>query len=249
MLKYWDDIMKHFLTAMAMTPGLVLLVACSRSESEKPESEPAGEGARPMVYVVHYPLQYFAERIGGEHVEVVFPAPPDVDPAYWAPEEDTIVAYQQARAVADALSALRPEHQEAFQLGLAALENDLQSLDRELEGLFSLHPSRPLIFSHPVYQYLVRRYNLNARSVHWEPDEMPPEAEWQSLEALRADHPATCMIWEGAPRQDIVQRLTDLGLATAVFDPCGNVPEEGDFLAVMRRNIQNLAALPPDPPP
>ena len=27
------------------------------------------------VYVVNYPLQYFAERIGGGHVKVVFPAP------------------------------------------------------------------------------------------------------------------------------------------------------------------------------
>ena len=27
------------------------------------------------VYVVNYPLKYFAERIGGQHVKVVFPAP------------------------------------------------------------------------------------------------------------------------------------------------------------------------------
>ena len=27
------------------------------------------------VYVVNYPLKYFAERVGGEHVRVVFPGP------------------------------------------------------------------------------------------------------------------------------------------------------------------------------
>jgi len=48
------------------------------------------------VYVVNYPLQFFAERIGGEHVNVVFPAPADVDPAYWMPDTPTIAAYQQA---------------------------------------------------------------------------------------------------------------------------------------------------------
>ncbi len=48
------------------------------------------------VYVVNYPLQYFAERIGVEHVNVVFPAPADVDPAYWMPDTQTIAAYQQA---------------------------------------------------------------------------------------------------------------------------------------------------------
>jgi len=48
------------------------------------------------VYVVNYPLQYFSERIGGEAVEVHFPVPPDVDPAYWNPDILTIQKYQKA---------------------------------------------------------------------------------------------------------------------------------------------------------
>ena len=48
------------------------------------------------VYAVNYPLAYFAERIGGEQVEVVFPAPADVDPAYWAPAPEVIADYQKA---------------------------------------------------------------------------------------------------------------------------------------------------------
>ena len=56
----------------------------------------AAAADRLTVYTVNYPLAYFAERIGGEQVEVVFPAPPDVDPAYWMPDQATIAAYQQA---------------------------------------------------------------------------------------------------------------------------------------------------------
>ena len=48
------------------------------------------------VYTVNYPLKYFAERIGGEYVEVVFPAPADVDPAYWLPDRETVSDYQKA---------------------------------------------------------------------------------------------------------------------------------------------------------
>jgi len=48
------------------------------------------------IYTVNYPLQYFAERIGGDYVSVVFPAPPGVDPAQWAPDSATIAAYQNA---------------------------------------------------------------------------------------------------------------------------------------------------------
>ena len=57
---------------------------------------PAESADRLTVYTVNYPLAYFAERIGGDHVEVVFPAPADVDPAYWMPDLATITAYQQA---------------------------------------------------------------------------------------------------------------------------------------------------------
>ena len=52
--------------------------------------------AQPKVYVVNYPLQYFAERIAGDQVSVVFPAPPDGDPAFWNPDVETIAAFQAA---------------------------------------------------------------------------------------------------------------------------------------------------------
>ena len=48
------------------------------------------------IYVVNYPLIYFAERIADGHAKVVFPAPADQDPAFWAPGPDTIGAFQKA---------------------------------------------------------------------------------------------------------------------------------------------------------
>jgi hypothetical protein len=32
------------------------------------------------------------------------------------------------------------------------------------------------------------------------------------------------------------------GINSLVFDPCGNVPEPGDFLSVVRQNAENLKA-------
>jgi zinc transport system substrate-binding protein len=60
---------------------------------------PVAATERLSVYTVNYPLAYFAERIGADQVEVVFPAPADVDPAYWMPDKSTITAYQQADLV------------------------------------------------------------------------------------------------------------------------------------------------------
>ncbi len=49
-----------------------------------------------VVYTVNYPLQFFAKAIGGDDLDVVFPAPPDVDPADWTPNVDTLLDYQAA---------------------------------------------------------------------------------------------------------------------------------------------------------
>jgi zinc transport system substrate-binding protein len=49
-----------------------------------------------VVYTVNYPLQYFAEAIGGDDLDVVFPAPPDADPANWTPDVDMLLDYQAA---------------------------------------------------------------------------------------------------------------------------------------------------------
>ncbi|HAJ93036.1 MAG TPA: zinc ABC transporter substrate-binding protein, partial [Gammaproteobacteria bacterium] len=51
---------------------------------------------RLSIYVVNYPLQYFAQRIAGEHAEVTFPATGDEDPALWQPTVEIIAGYQQA---------------------------------------------------------------------------------------------------------------------------------------------------------
>ncbi|MEA2079366.1 MAG: metal ABC transporter substrate-binding protein [Pseudomonadota bacterium] len=51
------------------------------------------------VYTVNYPLQYFAQRIAGEHAAVTFPPPGDADPAFWQPSVEIITGYQQADLV------------------------------------------------------------------------------------------------------------------------------------------------------
>ena len=268
--------------------------------------------AQPAVYTVNYPLQYFAERIGGAQVRVVFPAPADVDPAFWAPGVETIAAFQaadlillngatyakwlktaslpkatsvdtsrgfaadfiaveetgthshgpagehshggtafttwldlrqavqQAQAVKEALGRLLPGERQRFEAEYAELERDLLELDERLQAIAKSAPGRPLLASHPVYQYLARRYGLNIESVLWEPDTLPEDPQWGELESALEGHAAGWMLWEGAPLAASVERLAALGVRSVVFDPCGNRPEEGDFLSVMRDNAAQL---------
>ncbi|MEE8558488.1 MAG: hypothetical protein V3T14_11455, partial [Myxococcota bacterium] len=109
-----------------------------------------------------------------------------------------------------------------------------------LMGAAELLSDAPLVFSHSVYQYLERRYGLNGRSVHWEPDEMPEDASWSALEALLEEHPAKGMIWEGEPLPETELRLQSLGVQSVLFLPCGNMPEPDDWLNTMRENAARL---------
>jgi zinc transport system substrate-binding protein len=280
-------------------------------EAPQTASAASGEGTL-TVYTVNYPLQYFTARIGGEHVEAVFPAPPDIDPAFWSPDAATIAAYQaadliflngatyakwvakvslptrklidtsalfadrfleiegavthshgpggehahtgtafttwldfnqaaaQAGAILEALVGHNPEHGDYFRANHAALVADLAALDRDLSAVVADLPDRPLVASHPVYQYLAKRYGMNLKSVMWEPDVSPNLAQWRELDHLRESHPARWMIWEGEPLAHVRERLEAQGVRSVVFDPCGNRPAEGDFLSVMKQNVVSL---------
>ena len=265
------------------------------------------------VYVVNYPLKYFAERIGGDHVNVVFPAPKEGDPAYWNPDTKTIAAYQkadiillnganyakwvrkvslprskmmdtsskfkdryitaadivthshgpggkhaheslaftiwldldlaakQAKAIEKAFGRKRPNRRETFQKNFDLLEKELLDIDKRIKAVISKDPEKLFIGSHPVYDYFARRYGIKMESVHWEPDEIPNDGQWIDLQKLLKAHTAKWMIWEGDPLKESVEKLKTSGIQSLVFDPCGNVPDKGDFLDVMKQNVENLS--------
>lgn len=305
-MKPKTGIMKFVVSIMVLVGVTVFTARAGAKDAEAPLS----------VYVVNYPLQYFAERIGGPDVRVVFPATADGDPAFWKPPPEQIAAYQkadlillngasyakwvahvslpasrmvdtsasfadqfipledqvthshglagkhehgdvafttwldpqqaiaQARAVRDALIRLRPNAAGDFEQRFAGLERELRELDDGLAAAVAAAGSQPLIFSHPVYQYFIRRYGLNGQEVHWEPEQPPSHEQWQELDGLLAQHPARLMVWEGTPDPATVAELEKRGLNSVVFDLCGNVHEEGDYLTVMRENLRRLSEAP-----
>ncbi len=298
-------------SAAAALAGLVL-AACEG------EPQPADDGAalektnRPLVYVVNYPLQYFAECIGSDLIDVNFPAPPDVDPAFWSPDVDTIAAYQQAdllllngagyarwiryatlpesklvdtshafadklihidnatthshgptgehshgetafttwldmdlavlqaMAVRDALTVALPPETDTMNAELASLVAELEGIGTRLEAVGRRLGDAPLLYSHPVYQYLNRRYGFNGQALHWEPDEFPIDEMWRDLDTLLATHPAALMLWEGPPIEATRQELAERNIDVVVFDPAGNRPDNGDFGTAMNRNVSAL---------
>ena len=291
--------------------GCVLIVAACTQEKQAIE-DTAALRYPPRVYTVNYPLAYFAKRIAGESVKVVFPVPPDVDPTFWSPDAEAIADYQQAdlvllngagyagwlqratlsqsrlidtsgaladqvilvddtvthshgpggdhshqgmafttwldmefaagqaRAVFDALVRLRPENETDYRERLNQLEKDLGELDTRLKVVAERIGDQPLVFSHPIFQYLEQAYKLSGRSVHWEPHETPDNDQWRELSKLLSAHNAAWMIWENEPLPDTVSQLEGMRIESLVFRPCGNRPAEGNFVSVMRDNVMAL---------
>tara|TARA_Y100000588_G_scaffold348859_1_gene398805 strand:- start:520 stop:1425 length:906 start_codon:yes stop_codon:yes gene_type:complete len=290
---------------------LFLICGCGKKTDHQPVPQQERTGVISVV-AVNYPLRYFAERIGGELVNVRLPVPAGEDPADWRPEKgelrgfvekvraaelillngagyakwikagewreaqlvhtsgairdslirigkeegirhkhggrehshaglaytiwlDPVLAVKQAETVAEALSRVRPGKAKVF-------AENLELLRKDLEGLGLPTVKQPLIASHPVYQYLERRMNLNLKSVHWEPGTVPDEEGWQALKTMLEEHKAKVMIWEGEPMAETAKRLKELGMEPVVFAPLGNAPAEGDYLSAMRENLTRLKA-------
>ncbi len=289
---------------------LLLLVGCKpAADTGKPSAESKG---KPQVYTANYPLAYFAQRLGGDAVEVKFPAPADEDPAFWQPDEATVAAYQgadlilmngatyskwaekvtlpqskmvdtsaafrdkliqtanavthshgpagehshggtafttwidlqqaiaQAQAVQEAFAKKWPEQSVKFQGSFEALKKELQDLDDRLVAVGKRMAGAPIMGSHPIYQYWARRYQVNLKDVLWEPETVPDEKAMNELQVILGTHPAKWMVWEGEPAKESVEKIQALGLASVVFDPCGNKPEAGDFLSVMKSNVEAM---------
>ena len=300
--------MKHKFTSL-LSMGLT---CCFLSSCGDQSPSTVGGNQKPSVYTVNYPLAYFAERIAGDQVDVVFPEM-EGDPVFWEPSVEQVAEFQKANLILlngatyakwtdkvslpqaslvntsssfeqqfiegeeDAAHSHGPgsEHSHgviAFttwldlkqavlqaeaidkRLGVAnsgfdQLKKDLLELDQEWEKAFARFTGQPLLGSHPVYQYLSRRYQLALESVHWEPDVAPDAAMWEELETVLKSHPAKVMLWEGEPLPETEERLAGIGIQSIVFDPCGNRPDTGDFLSVLRQNAKNLEAASIQPTP
>jgi zinc transport system substrate-binding protein len=157
---------------------------------------------------------------------------------------DPTIALEQARSIRDALAAERPEKSSEFDSGFSGLEQDLIALDSTLARIARQLDGRPMLASHPVYQYLAARYGIDLRSVHFEPDEVPDADAWAELERLQKERQATVMLWEDQPLPEVTGRLAaEHGIRSVVFSPCANTPDVDDYVGIMRENAQRLSSL------
>ena len=146
----------------------------------------------------------------------------------------------QAEEVYTSLIKILPDKEPEFKTNYDRLQGELTSLDAKMKNLAAQISEEHIITSHPVYQYMENAYGLHITSLHWEPDEMPGDEEWKEVKHLVVDHKAKIMIYENEPLPEIKTKLQEIGIRLVVFNPSGNRPETGNFVEVMKENLENL---------
>jgi len=79
---------------------LICLVSITSCQKEDQKTKEKGDQVFRVVSV-NYPLHYFAQRIGSDFIQTVYPISADGDPAYWNPDEKAIEIYQNADLILD----------------------------------------------------------------------------------------------------------------------------------------------------
>lgn len=87
--------MKKLFPLLLLSITALLLAACGGDEKEKESNKNETENTL-SIYTTVYPLQYFAERIGGEHVEVSSIYPPGANEHTFEPTQKDMIALADA---------------------------------------------------------------------------------------------------------------------------------------------------------
>lgn len=153
---------------------------------------------------------------------------------------DQSIALEQAKLIYETLKNAYPESSQIFDANFKALKEELTALDTQMEKAFSSWADASVSASHPVYQYLGAGYGLHIHSEHWEPGQkVDPDVVKAFIESLHKND-SQMMLWEGDPHPETRKLLEEADIKVVVFLPCGNKPGQGDYLTVMRQNLENL---------
>ena len=157
---------------------------------------------------------------------------------------DPLLAKQQAEQIWKALVARLPAEAARLGEGFAALAADLDELHVALEALGGA--GKPVLASHPAYNYLARRYRWKVINLDLDPGTMPSEDAVAGLRSVVSDRGVRNLLWESSPRDEIAARLVvQLGVRSVVVSPVeslGSTERSSgqDYLSIMHANIERL---------
>ena len=154
-------------------------------------------------------------------------------------------AARMGDAIAAALAAADPANEGRYRANASALQARLAALHVELRAAFAPVASQPFVVFHDAYQYLERRYGLNAvGSVTVSPERKPSARRLHEIRRKIVELDAACVFSEPQFDAALVRAVADGTQArTAALDHLGiDSPPGADGYFHMMRGLAGALA-------
>ncbi|MCU1499972.1 MAG: ABC-type metal ion transport system, surface component [Acidimicrobiales bacterium] len=171
------------------------------------------------------------------------------DPHFWL---DPTRLAAVASAFTDHLADRDPGHAASYRANLRRLTAELDRLDGEYDAALADCSARDLVTSHEAFGYLARRYGMEQVGiVGLTPEREPSAADLAAVSDFVEEHDVRTIYFETLVDPSVATTVAaEAGARTAVLDPIEGLTEAsegGDYLEVMRANLDSLQSGQPCP--
>ncbi|MEU3455906.1 metal ABC transporter substrate-binding protein [Micromonospora sp. NPDC006766] len=144
--------------------------------------------------------------------------------------------------LAERLGRIAPDRAAEFTARATGLRDELTKLDTDYTQGLRTCQRREIVTSHTAFGYLAARYQLEQVGITGLSPEGEPSPKRLAEVAREArDHQATTVFFETMVSPKVAETVArEVGAKTAVLDPIEGAPADGDYLSVMRTNLQTL---------
>jgi zinc transport system substrate-binding protein len=178
---------------------------------------------------------------GEEHAEGDHAEEP-VDPHFWL---DPLRLAAVGDALAERLAEIDPDGASTYERNAAALREDLETLDADLQAGLTDCAVDTLVTGHESFGYLADRYGFQEVGISGlSPSQEPDPAQLAEIATLVRDRGVTTVYTETLVDPAVAETVAEeAGVRTAVLDPIEGLTDDSageDYLQVMRANLATL---------
>jgi zinc transport system substrate-binding protein len=164
------------------------------------------------------------------------------DPHFWL---DPTRLSAVTGLIADKLAAADPDGAATYRANAETLRGELTGLDTEYREGLATCVNKDLVTSHEAFGYLAERYGMTQVGITGlSPDTEPQPADLARVTDFVREHKVRTIYYETLVSPAIARTVAaETGARTAVLDPIEGLTKDsdgGDYLAVMRSNLQHL---------
>ncbi len=157
---------------------------------------------------------------------------------------DPLYAGRWVEVIARELGEADPPNRGKYEANARNLQARIDGLHRELEGVLAPVRNAPYIVFHDAYQYLEKRYGLNAiGSVSLSPEKKPGAARLVEIRRKIRSLKSVCVFAEPQFRGGLTEAIVrGTSARTGVLDPLGaHIPAgESAYFAILRTMAKSL---------